>query len=388
MKKIAIILAGVLSLLAIMVFLDEWEYNRPLQEQIEKKLEPLILKVMKEEKIPGLALGLIKNNEIVYARGFGVKDIATGEPVTEQTLFHLASVSKSFVGIAIMQLVERGKIGLDHRGVEYLPYFTLADERYKEITIGQLLSHTSGMPDYDKRWINTNHYANPEYDESALERYVRSLSDRKMVAAPGEKYNYSNMAFNVLGDVIAKVSGQTFEDYMRENILDPLEMQQSTFLMTEVSPELAASPYVLINNKKLEKRKIYPYHRAHAPNGTLHANVFEMCNYALANLNRGKFNDLRILESSGYDLMWKPQKKIGWGEYTAHGWFLEDFFGYSFVTHSGGDLGFRAGIVLEPDKSFGLVILANRSDAPNIKISSPALKMLAKSRDLKTGDRR
>jgi len=180
---------------------------------LQASLTPIVEEVMQAYDLPGFAIGVVKDNEIVYARGFGIKNIGTGSPVTPTTLFHMASISKPFVATAVMQLVEQGKIDLQASVTSYLPYFKLDDERYTAITIQQMLSHVSGMPDVeDYEWDD------PQYDEGALERYVRSLADQKMRFDPGQRYAYSNMAFECLGDVIAKVSGMSFADYEQEHL--------------------------------------------------------------------------------------------------------------------------------------------------------------------------
>ena len=142
-----------------------------------------------------------------------------------------------------MQLVERGKIDLDAPVAQYLPYFRLDDDRYREMTIRQMLSHTSGMPDMEESEYDEL-VAHPEVDEGAAERYVRGLSHLKLVAAPGERFFYSNIAYNVLGDLIAKVSGQTFEDYMKEHILRPAGMPGQHLLLSRgaAGPAGCAAP--------------------------------------------------------------------------------------------------------------------------------------------------
>ena len=156
--------------------------------------------------LPGLAIGVVKDDQIVYAQGFGRTNIETNEPITTETIFHMASISKPFVATAIMQLVEQGKIDLNAPLIQYLPYFQLADDRYKTITIQQMLCHMSGMPD-----VEDYEWEKPQYDEGALERYVRSLTGHSLKSEPGEKYAYSNMAFEVLGNLIEQVSGLSFE---------------------------------------------------------------------------------------------------------------------------------------------------------------------------------
>ncbi|NIM57490.1 MAG: serine hydrolase [Candidatus Aminicenantes bacterium] len=325
------------------------------------------MQVMKSHELPGLAIGIVKDNEIVYAKGFGVKNIDTKEPVTTKSLFHMASVSKPFSATAIMQLVEQGKVSLDDPVVKYLPYFKVNDKRYKEITIRQMLGHISGMPD-----VNDYHWDKPEYDDGALERYVRSLTDEELIAAPGERFSYSNMAFEVLGDLIAKVSGVSFEDYVKKNILDPLGMHESTFLKKKVSPKLATTPHVM--KLKTVVSDIYPYHRAHAPSSTLHSNVLEMCNWAMANMNKGAFKGKKILKPESYDILWKPAK-LNNGETGRAGlsWFLRTYREIKTVSHGGGDVGYRTYFIMMPERSTAAVVLSNCDFAPTGDITIAAL---------------
>src|SRR5215468_8523322 len=164
---------------------------------------------------PGSAIGIVKDGRLVYSGGFGVLRVGDpNPPVTAETLFHMASITKPFVATAIMQLVEQGKVHLDDLVIKHLPYFRLKDPRYKEITVRQMVTHTSGMPD-----VSNYHWDQPEYDDGALERYVRSLDDKTLLWAPGKEFRYSNMAFEVLGDLVGKVSGKIIDDYVDENLL-------------------------------------------------------------------------------------------------------------------------------------------------------------------------
>jgi CubicO group peptidase (beta-lactamase class C family) len=343
-----------------------------LKAVLEAKLQPLVQHVVASYGLAGLAIGVVKSGELVYAQGFGVRNLDTQEPVTPRTLFHLASVSKPFVATAIVQLAEQGKLALDAPVVAYLPYFRLKDSRYKDITIQQMLTHTSGMPDaVDYHW-----YA-PEDDEEALERYVRSLDDEELIAAPGEKYAYSNIAFEVLGDVIAKVSGQTFEAYAKAHILDPLEMHDSTFLRREVPPELAATPHFGAPLRVLAG--VYPYHRAHAPSSTLHSSVQELSHWAIANLNSGSFNGKQILQPGSYSLLWQPYAQPGeeiWEEAVGLSWFLGTYRGRRVINHAGSDPGFGSDFVMIPREDAAVVLLANSNTAPLGSVMEAALDVL------------
>ena len=131
-----------------------------------------------------------------------------------------------------------------------------------------MLSHLSGMPDVeDYEWDK------PQYDDGALERYVRSLSNQSLIAAPGAGFRYSNMAYEVLGDLIAKVSGMSFEDYVRRHILEPLGMKSSTLLVKQANSSLLTSPHVMDNSYQTVVSKVFPYNRMHSPSSTVYSNV-------------------------------------------------------------------------------------------------------------------
>ena len=269
----------------------------------------------------------------------------------------MASVTKTFVATAVMQLVEKGKIDLDSPLIRYLPYFRLNDERYRAITIRQMLSHMSGIPDT----VNY-HWDKPEYDAGALERFVRSIADQKLVFAPGEKFAYSNTAYDILGDVIAKVSGESFEDYVQHNILTPLGMKDSTLLVREASPQLLTSPHVM-ENFQVVVSKIFPYNRPHSPSGTLYSSIEDMSRWAIANLNHGELNGKRILKQETAESMWRPvTDALGMKEGIS--WFSTDVQGHHLVLHSGGDVGFESLLILAPDDSVAVVAMSN-FEAPN-----------------------
>lgn len=347
-----------------------------MKNEIIENLDKVLSEYMEKNIIPGLAVGVVYDNEVIYTKGFGVKNIETKEEVDENSLFHMASVSKTFVATGIMQLVEQGKINLDSYLIEYLPYFELKDDRYKKITIRQMLKHISGMGDVDDyEWDK------PKYDEGALERFVRGLSDDELLWEPGEKFSYSNDAFEVLGDVIAKVSGMTFEDYMKENILNVLGMKESNFLKPLVSKELLTTPHVLNleNGYGVKVSEVFPYNRAHGPSSTLCSNVVEMCQYAIANMNEGKFNGTKILEPQSYSELWREQAVTGWSGYTSRiglSWFLGEYKGAKVKSHSGCDTGFLSNLVLIPEIKAAVVIMTNCDFAAISTICSNVMSII------------
>lgn len=337
--------------------------------KLDTVLTPYIENIVSSYDLPGVAVGVVKDNEIIYAKSFGYLNAETKEPVTLSSLFHMASVSKPFVATAVMQLVEQNKMHLDSTIVSYLPYFKLDDDRYKNITIKQMLNHISGMPDVqDYEWYK------PVYDEGALEQYVRSISSEKLRSAPGERYAYSNMAFECLGDVIAKVSGMSFAEYQKKHILNPSGMDKSTFLKPDYLPENWAAPHSRIVTAKLEDE--YPYNRMHGPSSTLHSNIIEMCNWAMINLGSGTYDGNTILNPESYDLLWKPWFQNGEDSYVGLSWFLRKFRDENTIGHSGGDTGFKTDFVMLPEKNVSVIVLCNLNPSPVVNIKSAALDII------------
>lgn len=349
-----------IQMLVIIIFLSTFWLDTLQCSEIEEKeqqIEKYVKTIMEDYQIPGLAIAIVKDNQISITKAFGVKNLDTKEPITAASIFHMASVSKPFSATAVMQLVEKGKMNLDDPLIKYLPYFKLDDPYYKDITIKQMLMHTSGIPDVDDyEWDK------PQYDDGAAERYVRSLVNEKMIARPGEKYQYSNMAFDILADVIAKVSGMSFENYIKENILDPLDMKESDFLRERIKPELRTFAHVF--NLEPQVSEIYPYNRRHAPSSCLNANVLEMCHWAIANMNAGEYKGNRILDSSSYKLLCEPQTQINGNRSVGLSWFINQHRGIKTVSHGGGDLGYRSYLITLPEKSLALIAASNYDVTP------------------------
>jgi CubicO group peptidase (beta-lactamase class C family) len=322
----------------------------------EEKLQPLIQDFLRKQEIPGFAIALIDDGKVVYEKGFGVLSLKNADATTPRSLFHMASITKPFVATAVMQLVEKGKIRLDAPITEYLPYFEMADPRAKTITIQQLLTHTSGMPDVDDyEWDK------PQYDDGALERHVRTLKDRQLLFAPGDRFQYSNNGFEILGDVVAKASGMTFEQYCEKNILEPLGMTDSTMLVQETDPALMTWGHELDGHGKPFASAVYPYNRKHTPSSNLHSNVRDMSKWAIANLDGGK----GILTPGTHEQMWTAQREIESDgpdvrrQAIGLSWFLGKHRGHRMVSHGGGDTGYITDLVLIPEGRKAVVWMAN-----------------------------
>ena len=337
--------------------------------QISKEDEKLIDSVgyayLQANQVPGMGIGVLKNGKVLYSKGLGVKDKNTGEPVTNQTIFHMASVSKPFVSTAILQLVEQGKVKLDDLVTQYLPYFKMTDERYKNITIEQLLLHTAGIPDVGP---SPNYeWDKPQYDDKALERHIKSLSSLKLDFKPGRKKpKYTNNGYEILGDVIAKASGVLFEEFMQKNILKPNEMNNSSFLITDIPKEVLSSPHIKNPENQVVVSKVYPYNRKHGPSSCLHSNIEDMLKFALTNLNKGKYKGTQIFSEETYNLLMTPQVRENKIFQYGLGWNVAPFRDTKRLEFTGGDVGFGTVIIMVPSASYAVVVLTNGDFNPPV----------------------
>lgn len=347
-----------------------------LRGSVEEGLWPLVESFLGSHDVAGLAVAVVRDEEVV-ARGFGVRDVGTGAPVTPETMFHLASVSKPFVATAIVSLAIARDTGgpvldLDAPITDWVPEFTLADGRAGDVTARRLLSHTSGLPDVvDYGWHD------PQLGDDALSEFARSLSDWRLQAEPGSAFSYSNAGFELLGLLLSRVTGTTFENAVRREVLAPLGMRNSTFLRAEVPAHLAASPHVGMPLSVPDGS--YPYTRRHAPSSTLHSNLVEMCRWMVAHFEPAAVaSDERWarLDPGLLDLMWQPVVSVGnppSDEARSLGWAIGSYRGHRTVSHGGMDPGFRSRLVLVPERRTGVVVLANSNAIPASLIAKAAL---------------
>jgi CubicO group peptidase (beta-lactamase class C family) len=352
-----------------------------LRPSVEDGLWPLVERLLGTHAVAGVAVAVVREEEVV-ARGFGVRDVGSGAVVTPETMFHLASVSKPFVATAVVSLSEARDAGvprldLDAPITDLVPEFTLADGRECEVTARRLMSHTSGLPDVaDYGWHD------PQLGDDALSEFARSLSGWRLQAEPGSTFSYSNAGFELLGLQLSRAMGTTFEDAVRQQVLTPLGMRNSTFLRAEVPGPLAASPHVGMPLTVPEGA--YPYTRRHAPSSTLHSNLVEMCRWMVAHFEPAEVavgdvdEPWARLDAGLRDLMWRPVVPVGdppWEEAWALGWGVGSYGGHRTLSHSGADPGFGSRLVLVPERRTGVVVLANSNTVPTSHVAAAALDL-------------
>lgn len=329
------------------VFKQNIEIEKTSNEFISS-VNSIVIDKMNEYDIPGLSIGLVKNDALLYSKGFGVKSIKNGGRVTEHTIFHTASISKLFTAVAIMDLVEQNKISIDSKLVDILPNLQYDDERIKAIKIENLLNHTSGLPD-----IRNYHWKNNHQSDHSLENFVVKLN-LKLDHDPASKYQYSNLAYDILGYVIEKVSGVGYDDYMKENILNKNKMYSSDFRYFKIIDSLTVSPHSKkFLTKKIYEKKTYPYTREHAPSSTLNASSKELSNWMSSFLQSVRDADTNKAYLDMIQPTFNPYPYIGYG------FQLSKINGNKTIEHYGGDRGFRSYLMMIPEKKIGLVLLAN-----------------------------
>ncbi|QDO87040.1 serine hydrolase [Ornithinimicrobium ciconiae] len=342
-------------------------YGANTGHRIEALLWPFVERVVETWALPGVALCVVHDGDRVAARGFGTRDRSKGEPVTADTLFHLASISKSFVATAVLQLVEDGELDLDASITTYLPALQWADPPASGITLRQLLSHRSGIGD-----VSDYGWHEPELDGGALARFATRVAGWPLEQDPGAGFAYSNSAYELLGHLVATIGGQSFEAHLKERVLDRVGMATSTFLRADVSPHLGASPHLGLPPQVVEGA--YPYTRKHAPSSTLHSSAAELGRWMVAHLADGA----GLMSPGTHEVMWTPVVESGseWHAHMALGWFWGTHREHLVVNHSGSDPGFATNLALMPELGLGVSVLANSNTAPIFGLTRAALDVL------------
>ncbi|MCP2520170.1 serine hydrolase [Candidatus Aminicenantes bacterium AC-335-A11] len=333
---------------------------------IEKNLkgfDKFVLKTMKEWNVPGLAISIVKDEKVVLAKGYGFRDIKKKLEVTPKTLFAIGSCTKAFTAVALGILVDEGKLDWDKPVREYLPFFKLKDQFASErITPRDLLCHRSGLPRHDLVWYNSS------YSREELIRRLRYLEPSQDFRY---KWQYQNLMFVVAGYLVEKITGKTWEEFVRERIFKPLGMKNSNFSVedSKKSPDFAL-PYYKKNGKIIE----IPFRNIDnvGPAGSINSNVEEMAKWVILNLNKGKLNEKQIISETNINQIHSPQmvisQPIRYDElfYSSYGmgWVITAYRGHLLLQHGGGIDGFTALVSFMPKDKIGMVILTNLSGTP------------------------
>jgi len=295
--------------------------------------------------IPGLALGIVKNDRIVHLRGFGTAD-PTGRPVTPQTPFILGSVSKSFTALAVTQLIEAGHLELDMPVQRYLPWFRVADaSASSQITVGHLLSHTSGFSQ-SASYIG-------EGKERTLEQRIRDLHRAELTHAVGSSFAYSNVNYATLGLLVQTVSGQSYGDYIQQHVFDRLDMRHSFVSQAHAREQGLAAGYRIWFGFPVAANIAYREDRL--PSSALISSAEDMTHYLIAQLNGGYFGDRSVASPEAVQAMHAPSQ----GAFYGRGWRKTAVNGVPAIWHSGVVSNYQSFVALSPEERWGVVVLMN-----------------------------
>lgn len=334
---------------------------------LDRTVDSIVAKKMNTYNIPGLSIGIVESDSIIYSKGYGIKNINTKGVVSRNTNFHTASISKLFTAQAILILVQENKISLDNKLIEIIPELKYKDERVQNITIKSLLNHTSGLTD-----VSNYHWKNNNQSENSLRDYILGLN-LKLLSDPHTEYNYSNLGYNILGYVIEKLSETNFDEFVREHILIPSHMSNSDFRYFKIADSIKTSPHSKrIISKKIYERKTYPYTREQAPSSTLNSSSNDLSKWMISFLKPADSLNLKNSFKQMLEPSFSPYPYIGLG------FQLSNLFDTQTIGHYGGDKGYRSYLIMVPEERIGLVLLANCDYDEDFRqeILHPILKLM------------
>jgi D-alanyl-D-alanine carboxypeptidase len=306
--------------------------------------------------LPGVAVGVVADQNLVWSKGFGFADSARRTPMTPQTKFRMASHSKLFTATAVMQLREQGKLRLDDPVSKYLPWFHVkaADPDDPEITIEELLTHSSGLPrEAGSQWTT--------FDFPTTEELRGLMAERQAPFSPDVRWKYSNLAYSVAGMVIEAVSGQSWADYVHQHIYTPLGMASSS-----VDQEVAGLAVGYNRLMPDNTRQTNPFIDARGMGAAtgITSTVEDMARFASAQFRTGRRGGARILSTGSLREMHRVRVlESNWTQGNAIGFSVRRERDKTYVQHGGSYPGYQTLTVLQPEAKVAVIVLTNADDA-------------------------
>jgi CubicO group peptidase (beta-lactamase class C family) len=332
----------------------------------QAQLDAYIQERMTAWSVPGLALSIVEGGRVTVTQGYGLADREQSRPMTPQTPVAVGSTTKPLTAAAIMQLVEAGAVELDARVTQYLPWFTLDDPRSTEITVRQLLNHTSGIP--------ASASLDGRQEPDALERRVRSLEWERLSSTPGTRFEYSNDGFNTAGLIVQVVSGLPYEQYMTQKLLGPLGMTRSTFDPARAAELGLAQGYLKRKGQlRPEKTRLT---RSYNPAGMLLTTAEDSGRFLAAMLEGGQLDGVRVVSEPSVALMQRESVRINDTLAYGLGWFLSQQDGVQAALHPGEILTMGSMFVLAPERKLGVAVLANLDSDAKDEIAEGVARLL------------
>ena len=333
------------------------------------QIDQLVDRTLKTFEVPGIAVAVVKDGKVVHSKGYGVRSLNSKEKVDENTLFGIASNSKAFTTTALGILADEGKLNLDDKVREYIPEFKLYDPYVtEEFTIRDLVTHRSGLGlgAGDLMFF-------PDSSNFTTKDIIYNLRFLKPVSGFRTKYDYDNLLYIVAGEVISRVSGKSWDEYITDKILKPLSMNLTGASYDPVKnyPNIIDG-HAPVNGKVqvIARNSLKVGHSA----GGIYSNISDLSKWVIMHLNHGKYGEnlsKTLISKNQHDELWTPQTILpvrNPGPYNAHfsayglGFGLTDVKGYKQVSHTGGLEGMVTQVTMIPELGLGIIVLTNQQE--------------------------
>jgi CubicO group peptidase (beta-lactamase class C family) len=317
-----------------------------------EELDQLLTEEFKSDE-PGGSIIILKDEQIIFSKSYGIADITTGESITTKTLFNTGSISKTFVSNTILMLAEEGKLSLNDSLYKYFPYFKNKAIAQK-VKIHHLLTHTSGLPDNRREFLDSVALLSAKDRQN----FAPILLCDSLMFDPGSRFEYSNPAFNGLALIIEQVTGKKWQQVVAEKIFKPASMLTSKITDGDFPQKGVAHAYLKQNGQYIEKDYGEEPTFAAAGNGGVWSSTEELANYEIA-IQKSLFSNPEVLKRSRI-ITHYPNWKSEIPAFIGYSWFIEKYDSLQLVTHTGTQGGFYADYVSIPEKKLLYVILCNR----------------------------
>jgi CubicO group peptidase (beta-lactamase class C family) len=351
-------------------------------------------------QIPGTAIGFAHNGEPIYDKGFGYRNVEQKLPVTMDTVFGIASVTKSFTCVAIMQLQEQGKLSVHDPVVKYLPEFSTPTDATEKMTIHHFMTHSAGLPPLPsliyakKRSLDKDPHANDypgltinkDDDQPPIDTYEQLMEfiaglEFNLLGEPGTEFSYSNDCYALLGTIVQRISGISFEQFVKEYILEPCGMDHTCFEIEELKDyENITSLYAarkVENGMEVYESPVWWESPSMRGAGALKSTVNDMLKYAEIVRNNGKVGDKQILSAESVKQMTTPYIECSPGRFYGYGFMITpDYHGATLVEHGGNLKAIASQLCIIPERGITGMILTNLAGVPATTIMSGALNDL------------
>jgi len=341
-------------------------FNFAVNAQLSSsQVDSLVQKTLVTFDVPGIAVAIVKDGKVIHSKGYGVRSLNTKEPVNENTFFGIASNSKAFTAAGLGILVDEGKLKWDDKVVDLIPGFKMYNPYVtQEFTVRDLLTHRSGLG------LGAGDLMIfPDSNRVTKNELIHNLRYLKPVSAFRTKFDYDNLLYIVAGEVLAKVSGMSWEEFIETRIMRPLGMNYSAASYPRLKDKAnSIDAHAPVDGKLKVISKGFPEISNAA--GGIWTNADELSKWVIMQMNGGKYGESlakKLFSSEVHEEMWSPQTIMpGGGNYRNHfrsyglGWFLSDENGYLEVEHTGGLRGIVSQVTLIPEMKLGIIVLTNQ----------------------------